>query len=246
MVSMKSRIITILSTTIVLQLVGRLELVVCRDRFPDRTTDPLRPFDDLEAVADLDWAPGNVAVASNGRTFITLHSDGLPPFNVAEIVNGHAEPYPNLAQAKQLFTSVLSLRIGPDDKTLWTLDHKLYAILGRPRFLVIDLETGNVLDEYIFPIHVAPPFSFLNDFAFTSDGKGIVMVDYSLWTQKPALVTLDLETRKFTRKLQGHVSVQDAGFDMYIQDADTPFASLRLNTFVGVCNKIVGGKQLEG
>jgi hypothetical protein len=211
--------LTILLSAVTL-LLGRIE------PFPDRTTDPVRPFSDLEVVADLPWPPGNVAVTSNGRTFITFHPDGFPLVNVAEIINGTAEPYPSLAQEKQLFNSVLSLRIGPDDKTLWTLDHKQYGTLGRPRFLVLDLENGGqVLDEYTIPMKASPLLAFLNDFVFTPDGKGIVIGDFSAITQTPALITLDIETRTFARKLHGDVSVVDAGYDMYIQNSTTPYGA---------------------
>jgi hypothetical protein len=110
------------------------------------------------------------------------------------------------------------LRIGPDNKTLWTLDHKLYGTVGRPRLLVLDIENnGKVVDEYIIPMHVAPILSFMNDFSFSPDGKRLVIVDsLAHLPKKPALITLDIATRKFARKLQGHVSVQDAGFDMYV------------------------------
>jgi hypothetical protein len=113
---------------------------------------------------------------------------------------------------------MLNLGFGPDDKTLWTLDHKLHGLAGRPRLLVLDIENnGQVIDEYIIPRHIAPILSFMNDFHFSPDGKRIVMADFSAISHKPALVTLDIETHKFARKLQGHVSVQDAGFDVFVE-----------------------------
>src|SRR5437016_13452804 len=64
-------------------------------RLEDRTTAPELPASALEVVADLDYPPGNIAVSRGGRIFLTLHPDGDPPFELAELVNGRPVPFPS-------------------------------------------------------------------------------------------------------------------------------------------------------
>ena len=48
-------------------------------RLEDRTTAPELPASAVELVANLDYPPGNIAVAPDGRGFFTYHPDGNPP-----------------------------------------------------------------------------------------------------------------------------------------------------------------------
>src|SRR5881628_170652 len=64
-------------------------------RLEDRTGAPVLPASALEVVADLDYPPGNIAVTPAGRVFLTLHPDGGPPFQLAELVNGRPVPFPD-------------------------------------------------------------------------------------------------------------------------------------------------------
>ena len=78
--------------------------------FPDTTKPPLLGTDAVEVVASLDEPPGNIAVAPDGRVFITYHPEARPPLHVMELVNGRPVPYPN-AEWQDRFVTPLSLRI---------------------------------------------------------------------------------------------------------------------------------------
>src|SRR2546422_2319751 len=64
-------------------------------RLEDRTTAPELPSSALEVVAELDYPPGNIAVSSAGRVFVSLHPAGGPPLKVAELVGGKPVPWPD-------------------------------------------------------------------------------------------------------------------------------------------------------
>src|SRR5436190_21833864 len=64
-------------------------------RLDDRTSAPVIPASAIEQVAALDYPPGNIAVASDGRVFLTLHPDGKPPQKVVELVDGKPVPFPD-------------------------------------------------------------------------------------------------------------------------------------------------------
>ncbi len=180
-------------------------------RLEDRTTAPELPASALEVVADLDYPPGNVAVSRGGRIFLTLHPDGDPPLELAELVNGRPVPFPSAEfqraeKGTPHFQSLLSVRIDPQGR-LWTLDFARYA-RGQPRILAFDPESRQLVHQYDFPSEVAGFLSMLNDFQVDPrDGK-IYIADASPIRQKPALVVYDPATRSSRRVLEGDVSVR--------------------------------------
>jgi len=184
-------------------------------RLEDRTTAPELPASALEVVADLDYPPGNIAVSQGGRIFLTLHPDGDPPLQLAELVNGRPVPFPSAEFQKAEkgtphFQSLLSVRIDGQGR-LWTLDFARYA-RGQPRILAFDPESRQLVHQYDFPSEVAGFLSMLNDFQVDPrDGK-IYIADASPIRQKPALVVYDPAARSTRRLLEGDVSVRPKDF----------------------------------
>src|SRR5437660_4360945 len=181
----------------------------------DRTTAPTLPSSALEVVAHLDYPPGNIAVSKNGRTFLTLHPDGDPPLQLAELVNGRPVPFPDAEfqhaeKGTPHFQSLLSVRFDREGR-LWTLDFARYA-RGQPRILAFDTESRQLVHQYDFPSDVAGFLSMLNDFQIDPrDGK-IYIADASPIRQKPALVVYDPVARSSRRLLEGDVSVRPKDF----------------------------------
>jgi hypothetical protein len=96
-------------------------------RLEDRTTAPALPASALEVVAELDHPPGNIAISSTGRIFVSLHPAGDPAVKVAELVDGKVVPYPDesfqhASGGRPFFDTVLALRIDRRNR-LWTLDY---------------------------------------------------------------------------------------------------------------------------
>ena len=99
--------------------------------FPDTTTAPLLSSETVEVVAELDEAPGNIAVSPDGRVFFNFHPEGRPSRKVVEWVDGKAVPFPD--EGFPLFDAVFSLRIDLQGR-LWTVDHGFHG-LRQPRLL---------------------------------------------------------------------------------------------------------------
>ncbi len=193
------------------------------DSAADLTADPVLPTEALEEVVALDYPPGNVAVAADGRVFFTLHPDGEPPEKVYELVDGSPHPYPDMAfqhKRKQgpFFDTVLSLRIDRQNR-LWTLD---FARFGRgiPRLLAFDLATGRVVHEYRFPAKIAGFGSMVNDFQVDPDGKHIYIAETSPLVHHPALIVYDIEAHKSRRLLDRDRSVIAHNFVIHAPGRD--------------------------
>jgi sugar lactone lactonase YvrE len=179
------------------------------EHLEDRTTAPTIPASAVEQVAALDYPPGNIAVAADGRVFLTLHPDGKPPIKVAELVDGKPVAFPDDAFQKETsplhFATPLSMRIDRQGR-LWVLDHADYA-RGQPRILAFDVATRKVVHQYDFPKEVAGFLSMLNDFAVSPDGKRIYIAESSPIAQTPAIIVYDVEAKTSRRLLDRHPSV---------------------------------------
>ena len=95
--------------------------------FPDRTGQPSLPETALEVVADLDWPPGNIAVALDGRLFFTFHPEASPPAQVVDWVDDQAVPYPRSLPEELAYQSVLSILIDRQGR-LWALDNAKHGL----------------------------------------------------------------------------------------------------------------------
>lgn len=180
-------------------------------RLEDRTQEPALPGSALEVVAELDYPPGNIAVARDGRIFFTLHPAGDPPLKLAELVNGKPAPFPDMQFQKLVrgapsFDSPLAVRIDRQNR-LWVLDFARYG-RGAPRLLAFDLGSRRLVHRYDFPSAIAGLLSMVNDFQVAPDGKTIYIAETSPILQRPALVVYDVDRHASRRLLQDHVSVE--------------------------------------
>src|SRR4029077_18687774 len=161
--------------------------------------------------------PGNIAISSTGRIFVSLHPAGDPAVKVAELVDGKVVPHPDepfqhASGGRPFFDTVLALRIDRQDR-LWTLDYARYG-RGQPRLLAFDLATNRVVHSYDFPSSVAGLFSMLNDFEVDPRGEHIYIAETSPILQRPALVVYDVAHRTSRRVLAGDQSVQAGPYVM--------------------------------
>lgn len=216
---MKRALLGLVGLVVVLLLVVRIFLGGGA-RLDDRTGAPAIPASGIEVVANLDYPPGNVAVAPDGRVFFTYHPDGSPPVKVLELRDGKPVPYP-VADQSELFDTVLSLRIDGQQR-LWTLDHGAYG-RGQPRLLAFDLASGREVHRYDFPSDVAGFLSMLNDFQIDAAGEKIYIAEASPIVHSPAVIVYDVATKTSRRLLHEHPSVltedyriQTPGRDMVV------------------------------
>jgi hypothetical protein len=181
--------------------------------FPDLTTTPSLSGDALEAVANLDYPPGNIAISSTGRIFFTFHPEGRPPFNIAELVDGKAVEI-QLNNDIQLST-VLSMRIDRQNR-LWLLDYADHGT-ATPQIVAIDLATMKVTHHYEFSSDIAGIGSHLNDFQVSQDGSTIYIANASILALNPSIIVYNTRNKTAREVLLEHESVNA---DFYVPNVE--------------------------
>lgn len=190
------------------------------DPYRDVTTRPVLTEDALETFFEFDEPIGNVAVASNGDLFFTVHPESRPAGNrLLRVRDGIALPFPSGALQDDLFVSPLGVTIDARNR-LWTIDHGNHGT--RPvRLMAFDADSGEILHDSQLARELAPLGSFVQDLRPSNDGRFLFLADASFWRKRPALIVYDIEARSARRVLQGHAStvaddwlVRTAGRDM--------------------------------
>jgi sugar lactone lactonase YvrE len=163
----------------------------------------------LEVVAELQEAPGNVAVLPGGRIVMSLHQFYEPEYRVVELhADGSTTPFPNEWWATPPDASgiglqaVLGLRADARGR-VWLLDNGASV----PR-LVVWGTRGDRLERFLpIPWPATRAGSFHNDLAVDLLNDAVYIADIG-GDEGPALVVVDLETGFSRRVLAGHPSVQ--------------------------------------
>jgi len=175
--------------------------------YGDLTTPPLVGEDGVERVLSYDEPLGNVAVSATGRIFFTVHPEARPEGpRILEWRDGKAEAFPAQEIQDALFETPLGVAIDRRDR-LWVIDPANHGF-GRPRIVAIDLASGLVTHEHVFPREIAPRGSFLQDLQVDPTGRFVFIADTSIWRKSPALVVYDTATRRSRRLLESHASVR--------------------------------------
>jgi sugar lactone lactonase YvrE len=188
--------------------------------FPDRTGMPLLASTEMEVVADLPYPPGNIAVADNGDVYLTLHPEASPKVNVAKLVNGEAQAFPNAqwqpgGTEPHAFNEVLSVRIDQQQQ-LWVLDNGKHG-LNKVRLFAFDLATGEMKKRFTFSRAEFALGSHANDFQISNDGSFIIISDASVFAKSPSLVIYDIKNDSARRVLEQHESVVAGKFEPVVQ-----------------------------
>jgi len=207
------RLLRILAALVLLAAVAAIALRVryggATVPFPDTTKSPLLGSGAVEVVAVLDEPPGNIAVASDGRVFFTLHPEARPRVKVLQLVDGKPVPYPN-AEWQERFVTPLSLRIDGQGR-LWALDIGYHGF-RHPRLYAFDLASGKLVHQWDIPRDIAGFGSFVQDFQIDAEGRWLYFADLSVLAKHPALIVYDSRTKRARRVLEGHPSVQDRSY----------------------------------
>jgi sugar lactone lactonase YvrE len=174
------------------------------------------PTTNVEIVAELEDAPGNIAVSKEGRIFITFHplggidvrlaelAEGMvhvrpiggPKLRVAELVDGKPVPFPNLefqsprGDGQPYFDSPFSVRIDGRGR-LWAIDVGFFG-LRAPRLFAFDIQTRETLYDLPLPSEIAGAGSNVQDFQVDREGRFVYFADEASFSHKPALIVLDL------------------------------------------------------
>jgi sugar lactone lactonase YvrE len=179
--------------------------------------------DKLQAVATFTGPmPTGVAVTNTGRVFVNFPRWGdKVEFTVAEVKDGQAVPYPDLAMNqgsvtdfKDKFVSVQSVVVDAQDR-LWVLDTgNINFGQTQPhagKLICFDLNTNQIIQTIPFPGDVALPTTYLNDVRFdlARGPKGFAFISDSSAAGPNAVIVVDLSTGKSWRRLHQHPSVEE-------------------------------------
>ena len=171
--------------------------------YKDLTTAPAIEEPGLDMVVAHAEPIGGVAVSAGGRIFFASHADSRAEGpRVFEWRDGEARPFPAAGTQAALFDTPAGLAIDRANR-LWVIDPASHGF-GRPRLVAIDLDTGLVVHEHVFPRTTAPRGSFLHDIQVDPAGRMVYIADAGIWRKSPAVVVYDSVTRLSRRRLEQH------------------------------------------
>lgn len=185
------------------------------EAFTSLATKPLWPQDSLKIVATLPEPPGNLAVSKTGRIFCTYHAEGRPEIKVWELVDGKPQPFPSEQWQSEKNGSVFlgdifNIRIDSKDR-LWTVDHGFHGI-KMPRLLCFDINTRELVYQIDIPKEICGVGSYIQDMQIDSACQKIYIADLAAFGKNPALVVVDVATKKARRLLENHPSVVSGNY----------------------------------
>ena len=171
--------------------------------YKDLTTAPVIEEPGLDMVVSHAEPIGGVAVSAAGRIFFASHADSRAKGpRVFEWRDGEARPFPEAGIQAALFDTPGGLAVDRANR-LWVIDPASHGF-GRPRVVAIDLNTGLVVHEHVFPRETAPRGSFLHDIQVDPAGRMVYIADAGVWRKSPAVVVYDSATRLSWRRLERH------------------------------------------
>jgi hypothetical protein len=191
----------------------------------------------LEKLIQLDYPPGNLAVANNGDVYFNYHplakAERFSPVTVFKWSSGKVEPFPSL-EAQKDFQGTFGMTIDKQNR-IWfiepaSLDFK------HTRVSAFDLSTKKRVEFFEFPEGQA---SFAEDIRITADGKYIVLPNPGLFrfTTSSVVVYSVLDHSFYTIK-SDHPCVSPEDWIM-----QTPYGPNRL--LGGLINFAVGIDGIE-
>ncbi len=184
-----------------------------------------RAQDGLTVEAELDMAPGNLTHSADGRTFISLHQLYMPPFAVAEIVDGDPVPFPDASwhdpaspPDARLF-AVLGVQVDAEG-ILWMLDDAV-GFDAQPKLVGWDL-AANALHQVVDLGAAVAPNSFLNDLAVDRTHDAVYITD-TAFGPNAALVVVDLTAGTARRVLDSHPTTMPEDVELAIEGTPVRF-----------------------
>jgi hypothetical protein len=197
---------------------------------------PAEPFV-LEKLIQLNYPPGNLAVAANGDVYFNYHpnarADRFSPATVFKWSDGKVEPFPSL-EAQKDFQGTFGMTIDHQNR-IWfiepaSLDFK------HTRVSAFDLATKKRVEFFEFPEGQA---KFAEDIRVTADGNYVILPNPGLFSFTPSsLVVYSVLNHTFTSIQSNHPCMRPE--DWIIQ---TPYGPDRL--LYGLLNFAVGIDGIE-
>ena len=211
-----------------INLMGRflkfIILVACLGGFialnPLIASSQQQPSPQLEVVAELSQAPGNITLTPDNRTMISLHQFYSPELRVAEVADsGELMPFPNATwsrggqEERLALDTVLGIQSDPRG-VVWMLDNGMRGN-ATPKLVAWDTRGDRLARIIHLPPPITPDNAFVNDLAVDLEHNAIYIADPA-GGDNAALIVVDLPTGKARRVLQGHESVVPEEIDLII------------------------------
>jgi sugar lactone lactonase YvrE len=194
-------------------------LVMCKspnDKNKVQTEETATPtevvYNEIKTVETVfssqDIRPGNLALTSNGRLFVTINPLVSPTTKVFELnKDGENVAYPNAEYAtgeNSIFKAVIGIRADSKDN-LWMLD------MGTKQFVVWDTKNEKLVKTIAIPDAVVKPASFLQDFVIDEKHNRVIIADMTQGDLKsapePAFIVINTENGDAKRMAQSHASM---------------------------------------
>lgn len=173
---------------------------------------------DLEIVAKLSIAPGNVTASKDGSVFATIHPLRPQHVQLIEITGKNTfkafpdESYQSKATHKNDFAFDSPLGILIDRKNrLWVVDAGLN--LGKTRIFAFDIVSRKEVMRFEIPEEIASRTSFVQDIAVDDVNEWVYLADFG----NPGIISLDIHKRVF-QKFRDTNTMQSEDIDIKIED----------------------------
>ncbi|WP_116769085.1 L-dopachrome tautomerase-related protein [Maribacter litoralis] len=155
-----------------------------------------------------DIRPGNLALTSNGRLFVSMNPLVSPTTKVFELnKDGENVAYPNAKYTtgeNSILKAVIGIRADSQDN-LWLLD------MGAKQFVVWNTKNEELVKTIAIPEAVVKPASFLQDFIIDEKHNRVIIADMTQGDLKsapePAFIVIDTESGSAKRMAQSHPSM---------------------------------------
>jgi sugar lactone lactonase YvrE len=172
--------------------------------------------DRVEVVARMEAPPGNIALAPDGRRFVSMHPFGNPDHCVREVLSdGTSRPFPNGPWGGKPgvdgvgLASVIGIECDVRGR-LWMLDMGSEDLV--PRLVVWDLASDQLERVIPIPAPVSVRGGFPQDLAIDLTHRRVYIADMGLTgiggTTLPAIIIVDLETGSARRVLENHPALR--------------------------------------
>jgi sugar lactone lactonase YvrE len=191
----------------------------------------------LEKLIQLDYPPGNLAVANSGDVYFNYHpvakTERFSPATVFKWSKGKVEPFPSL-EAQKDFQGTFGMTIDKQNR-IWYVEPASMDF-KHTRISAFDLKTKKRVEYFEFPERQA---QYAEDIRVTADGKHVVLPNPGLFSfTTPSVVVYSVLDHTFYSIKSDHPCLNPE--DWIIQ---TPYGPDRL--VWGLLNFAVGIDGIE-
>jgi sugar lactone lactonase YvrE len=178
----------------------------------------------MEIVAELDIAPGNLTATQDGRMFMTIHGQRRAGVGLVEITGRNSwRAFPDASwnaapgSGPNVFNTPNGIVVDSKNR-LWVLDHGLWMPNGQaaqaPRLFAFDLTTRELVFRHDFSAEQIPRGNLPQDLAVDAERGFVYVADGS--GRRPAIVTLAIDSKRVT-VFEGHPSLAAENVDIVME-----------------------------